>query len=34
MDRQLLYKERIADRMLKDQLEAAGAVLVQCMPMP
>lgn len=29
MDGQLLYKERIADRMLKDQLEAAGAVLVQ-----
>ncbi len=29
MEGQLLYKERIADRMLKDQLEAAGAVLVQ-----
>ena len=29
MGEQVLYKERIADRMLQDQLEAAGAVLIQ-----
>ena len=29
MDEQVSYRERIADQMLKDQLEAAGAVLIQ-----
>ncbi|MBQ6771785.1 MAG: ATP-binding protein [Bacteroidales bacterium] len=29
MDEQVSYRERISDQMLKDQLEAAGAVLVQ-----
>ena len=29
MDEQMSYRERIADQMLKDQLEAAGAVLIQ-----
>ena len=29
MDEQLMYRERVADEMLREQLESAGAVLVQ-----